>query len=310
VRKLDSHLKQWVAEGLISSDQAGAILARHPVKSRNGWPIAYAIIGAVLCISGVSLLIASNWQQIPPLVKLLGLLILLAASTIVGTEAQRRGAGRGVWECGFLGAAIFPLLGLSLISQIFHLSGTMSGLAGAWLLAITPLMLLSRSGAAFVVWIVAGYWWLGARLAETAEDFHMWQYFGVFAAVGAVIAAGSQAWLAVGRRELRGIGEFFGVATVALSLWLVGFDCKGWFLLWTALFVAGLGWIWFSMIRERVHQVNLGFVVVGLVILSVFVRLVGTMAHTGFLFINGGVALLVISWALAKARARLLEKMS
>ena len=308
--KLEPQIRQWVQDGLISEEQGGAILAKYPDPPRSGWLLACALIGGVLCVSGASLLIASNWQSIPALVKLAGVLVLLIAGTVTGVEAQRRGVHRGVWECGYLVAAVFPLLGLMLVSQIFHLSGETSGLIALWGLAIAPLALLSGSGAAFFLWVAAGYTWLGFRLDETKVFDDMWQFFLVYAGAGAVLAAASQLWLKAGRKELRAMGEFIGVATAALSLWLVGFDIQHWFALWSALFLAALGWIWLSMERGRIHQVNVGFVVVGLLILSTFIRLVGTMAQTGVIFLSGGVVLLLTAWGLNRLRRRVLRRMS
>jgi uncharacterized membrane protein len=106
------------------------------------------------------------------------------------------------------------------------------------------------------------------------------------------------------------MGEFIGVLTVSLSLWLVGFDIDHWFVLWAALFLGALGWIALSMERNRVHQVNVGFAVVALLIISTFLRLVGTMAQTGQIFLGGGVVLLVTAWLVNRARREVLRRMS
>jgi uncharacterized membrane protein len=308
--RLEPQIRQWVRDGLISTEQADAILAKYPDSPRNGWILAYALIGGVLCVAGVSLLIASNWQSIPALVKLAGVLVLLTGGTITGVEAQRRGGHRGVWECAYLVAAVFPLLALALISQIFHLSGETSGLLAVWFFAVTPLAVMSGSGAAFFAWVAAGYTWLGFRLGETTHFDDMWQFFLIYAFVGVVLAGLSQLWLKIGRTELRAMGEFIGVATAALSLWMVGFDIVHWFALWGGLFLAALGWIWLSMERGRVHQVNVGFVLVGLLIISTFIRLVGTMAQTGVIFLGGGAVLLLTAWGLNRLRREVLERMS
>lgn len=305
---LERLVREWTGDGVISEEQGRAILARHP-KRAGGWLTAYVLIGGVLAVAGVSLLIASNWQAIPPLVKLVGVLALLVCGTVVGVEGGHRKWHRAVWECGFLVAALCPLLGLMLVSQIFHLSGSVTDLLAVWTVAITPLALLGGSGAAFLIWIAAGYTWLGYRMGETRFLREPWQVFLLYAGVGAIVGAGSQLWLLVGRRELRTIGEFVGVATVGFSLWITGFDVSHWFALWTALFVAALGWIWLSMVRERVHQMNVGFVLVGFLIFSTFVRLVGTMAQTGVIFLSSGVVLLFTAWGLECLRRKLLRKM-
>jgi uncharacterized membrane protein len=308
--RLELQLQEWVAEDLISREQALAILARTPVRSRNSCLAAYAIIGAILCVTGISLLLASNWQEIPALLKLTGVLLLLSAGTITAVETQKRGGPRSVWECGYLVAAVFPLLGLMLVSQIFHLSGSPSGFFGMWLLLILPLAVLGGSGVAFFVGIVAAYAWLAAFLEECFHFREMWWVFTVFAGAGAVLGGLSQLWLLAGRKDLRAMGEFIGVATVFLALWLAGFDITHWFALWATLFLGALGWIALSTERGRIHQVNLGFAVVALLIISTFLRLVGTMAQTGQIFLGGGVVLLVTAWGVNRARREVLRRMS
>jgi uncharacterized membrane protein len=306
---LEKLVHEWIGDGVISGEQGRIILERYPRRATGWLTAAYVLIGGVLAVAGVSLLIASNWQAIPALVKLAGVLALLVCGTVVGVEGRHRNWHRGIWECGFLVAAVGPLLGLMLVSQIFHLSGNVADLLAVWALAITPLALLGGSGATFLIWIVAGYFWLGFQMGESRFWRDLWQFFLMYAGAGAIVGAGSQLWLLAGRRELRTIGEFVGVATVGFSLWITGFDVSHWFALWSALFVAALGWIWMSMGRERVHQVNVGFVLVGLLIFSTFVRLVGTMAQTGVIFLSSGVVLLLTACGLEWLRRKLLRKM-
>ena len=307
---LRREVQRWVDEAIISPAQAEVILARSGNPGGGRWLLIYAAIGSVLCLAGVTLLIASNWQQIPALVKFGGLLALLAGGSVFAIEAQARGGHRAGWECGYLVAAVCPLLGLALISQIFHLDGTMSGLMATWFGAIAILPFASRSVAAFVVWIVAGYAWLGIWLGEVSWLNHFREAAFIYMGVGAGLAAASQLWMRVNAKPQRAVGEFMGVATFAVMGWLAGFDLKAWVPYWAALFLVALGWIWLSLERERPHQLNVGFVLVGLLILSTFLRLAGTMADTGMLFITGGVALLVTVWLLHWLRRLLLNRRS
>lgn len=304
-RRLRGTLDRWVSEGLIEPAQREAILrsCRDAVPGR--WALAYGVIGGVLCVAGVSLLIASNWGTIPDLAKLGGLLGLLVASTVVAVEARARGWSRTWQEPAFLGSAVFPLLGLALVSQIFHLDGPASALAGWWWLAICPLPIFSQSLLAWLVWIVAGYWWIGARLGEGA-DVDLWNGCAVFAVAGAALGFGSQLWRRA--RHLGESGEFLGVLTVAASVYVWGFDSTGWLALWGALFVGALCWIGFSLSSGRIHQLNLSFLVVGLVILSTFLRLAGSMADTGTLFVSGGLALLAVAWGLRRLHRHLVHR--
>src|SRR5690242_13753119 len=98
---LEQLVREWTGDGVISEEQVRAILARHSKKA-GGWLMAYMLIGGVLAVAGVSLLIASNWQAIPALLKLVGVLVLLVFGTVIGVEGRHRKWHRAIWECGFL----------------------------------------------------------------------------------------------------------------------------------------------------------------------------------------------------------------
>lgn len=308
---LKPHLEAWTREGLIQPAQAEAILARYPVTGRNYWMVAFAVIGSVLILGGIILLISSNWQNIPPLMKMAGLLALLAASTITAVESQRRGMHRAWWECASLGAAVFPLLGLMLISQIFHVQGKPTGLILVWTLATAALPLLTRSVSAWVVQILA----LMSLLICAIDDrflgarYSFEQWCLAWIAFGGLLAFASQLWARAGLRIQRDVGEFWGVLTVFIAAYVLGFDVDAWFGLWLLVFLGALGLIWRGTTTARPHQVNVGFVMVALVILSTFFRLVGTMAHTGLIFIAGGGMIILTVWGLNRLRRGVLQRM-
>jgi uncharacterized membrane protein len=87
---LTPHVNNWVGDGLITQDQADRILAKYPAAASSPAIMTFSIIGGLLCILGLILTISANWQSIPREVKLGGLLALLTASTLLGTEGNRR----------------------------------------------------------------------------------------------------------------------------------------------------------------------------------------------------------------------------
>lgn len=307
--QLKPHVEAWTREGLIQPAQAEAILARYPVRGRNYWMIAFAVIGSVLILGGIILLIASNWQHIPPLVKLTGLLALLVASTIIAVESQRRGMHRAWWECASLGAAVFPLLGLMLISQIFHVQGKPTALILVWTLATAPLPVLTRSVSAWVVQILALMSVLICAIHDylPVDEFLFQHWCLAWIAFGGTLAFASQLWTRAGLPIQRDVGEFWGVLTVFIAAYVLGFDVDPWFGLWLLVFFGALGLIWRGTRTARPHQVNVGFVMVALVILSTFFRLVGTMAQTGLIFILGGSTIILTVWGLNRLRQKVLQ---
>ena len=309
-KELRPQVDGWTQAGLITTDQAVGILARYPPTAPRRWPVAFLILGGLLCLGGVILIVSSNWQAIPAPVKLGSLVALLAGSYVLGIETQRNGRSRAWWEIGYLGAAVFPFLGLMLVSQIFHLGGNPFTLLLMWTVAITPLPFLTRSVSAFLVWLFA----VLSLSIDLPEGLHVpWWGFQtitwIVAGYGVACALASQWWIKVGESALREVGEYFGVVTALTSVFVLGCDLNHtWFAVWLLVFVASLGLIARGYLGERIHQVNVGFCFVGLVILATFLRLVGTMFDTGLIFIVGGLIIITGVSALEFLRRRVVAR--
>ncbi len=309
-KQLKPELDSWIRDGLLEASSAELILKRYPLSGKNYWVIAFASIGSILCLAGIILLIAGNWQDISAPLKFGGLLALLAGSLTLGVETQRRGWHRAWWECAYLAAAIFPLLGVVLISQIFHVYGKATDLMVFWILAIAPLPFLTRSVGSFVVWLLA---WMSLLICFVDESHlqHDFETFcGAFIVFGLVTAFVSKGWLKLGENILHEVGEFWGLLCALIAAYVLGFEVKAWELLWFAVFLACLGLIYRGYSVNRPHQVNMGFVMVALIILSVFFRLIGSMLDTGLMFIAGGGTLLAVVYGANRLRRQVLEKMS
>ena len=109
---------------------------------------------------------------------------------------------------------------------------------------------------------------------------------------------------------LRGVGEFWGLLCALFTVYIWGFDNHYWQGLWLGEFVFCLALIFRAYKTARPNQVNLSFVMVAILILSFFCRLVGSMMHTGMLFLCGGIFLLVVVYVSNRLRKTVLEKMS
>ena len=141
---LASRIRQWVEKGLISAEQADAILKTEsdktgPVKALT----LLAALGAVCVAAGVVLVISYNWELIPRFFKIAGLMILLAllAETAVRLSDERR-AFRTVCQILWL---FLPLGGIGLYGQIYQLSGDVFKPLITWLVLTLPLIVLVQN---------------------------------------------------------------------------------------------------------------------------------------------------------------------
>lgn len=152
---LQAELAHWRAGGLITPEQEAAILARYPAPPAAGSGRTTAVVsllGAILLGAGALLFIAHNWWQIPSLVKLGGIIALIAGA---------HGAGYWLWQVKgtyprtghaliLVGCLLFGA-GIWLVAQIFHLKAhwpngllfwALGSLPVAWALGSRPVLAL------------------------------------------------------------------------------------------------------------------------------------------------------------------------
>jgi hypothetical protein len=77
-----------------------------------------------------------------------------------------------------------------------------------------------------------------------------------------------------------------------------------------AFFVLGLVQIQVGVQQRSAEMVNLGVGFIGLIILTAYINLFGSMARTGLVFIMGGVFLIGLAVYLEKQRRALMAKIN
>lgn len=256
----------WVAEGIITGTQREALLARHPAtadvpadaphatapataetaaeshRSNNRFVAILGMIGGALLLTGICLVISSNWQAIGDWTKIGGLIALLIGSYAAG---WRLGIAPGNFPrtgdaCFMLGAGLL-LAGIALVSQIFHLNSRPPNGVLVWWIGIAAVPWLVRSVGAQFLSLAAGLLWLGMEMAQpdswlsaVTEHFRYYdeQLFFVFAAV--YLLLGLTIWLAgialrgSRRADFSGMHEKWGALLVCAGLYAFGFIRHSW----------------------------------------------------------------------------------
>ncbi len=176
--KLVTTSAQWVESGLITAAQRHALLARHPAgeRGRDRFVFILATVGGALVACGLGLLIAANWQGIGAWTKIAGLVGLLGGAHAAGWWL-RFSPGRypKTGDAAFVLGGVLFLLGIALVSQIFHLnSSPADGLLGWWLgIAILP-WLLRTPGLQFLS-VSAGVSWLAVEMQSAGSWWRLSQ---------------------------------------------------------------------------------------------------------------------------------------
>ena len=234
----------WVAEGLVSEEQRGHLLARYPGGAATGGGRFVAIlggVGGVLLLAGICLLISANWQDIGDWVKIGGLVAMLVAAYWGGWWAKLSpGRHPKTGDALFmLGAGLF-MAGIALVSQIYHLNARPASGVLFWWLGIVAIPWLVRSKGAQFVSVVAGLTWIGMEMGtqgswlEIYAKSHSAYGGGELPFVGVYGLLGLAVWLAgLGLRKTRyeafsGLHENLGAFLVCMALYVFGFARHSW----------------------------------------------------------------------------------
>lgn len=171
---IERQIQDWQKRGVIDNQVAASLLTdinASAAKKAFGNPSAakrvtrrfsffqVLVVFAAICFAAsVALLIASNWEAIPRLVRTIGILCVVAAGLLGGVFVHGRyGAkSRYVEEACYLIAGGAFLSAVALVAQMYHISGDERGAAllyavglGAGAIAVRSLVL---TGGALFFW--------------------------------------------------------------------------------------------------------------------------------------------------------------
>ncbi|MBK9176482.1 MAG: DUF2157 domain-containing protein [Flavobacteriales bacterium] len=165
--KLIESLPQLVAEGLITPEQADRIRTRYGADDARGASrmlLVFAVLGSLLVGLGLILIVAHNWDDFSRTTRT----VLAIAPVLLGQAlvmvALRKGPEARAWREGsavLLACALCACV--ALISQIYHIDGSLDGYLLTCALLILPLLYLPGSlitalgYLALVTWQAAAY---------------------------------------------------------------------------------------------------------------------------------------------------------
>jgi uncharacterized membrane protein len=231
----------WVGEGLITADQRGAMLARHPESAADSGRFAaiLGIIGGGLLLAGVCLLIGTNWQAIGDWVKIGGLVVLLVGAYFAGWKLKIAPGGHEKTGDAFfmLGAGLF-MAGIALVSQIFHLNSRPASGVLVWWLGIAAVPWLVRAKGAQVVSLIAFLTWMGMEFTtrggwlELQPNTRFFDdemcLFAIMAALGLAVWLAGLALRGTRHDAFAGLHEKWGALIACSGLYSLGFLRHAW----------------------------------------------------------------------------------
>lgn len=227
---IEIEIRKWRAEGLVSPEQAGKILARYQSESPAGSQLLvtlFSVFGAVCIGLGLILVFGSNWQHYSREVKLsLSFFPLIMAVLFSGWVFYRpHSASLRESSAAFLSLALAGTM--ALVSQVYQIQGEWQDLAGVWILAIFPLLYFMQPRMTLILWIGALTAWACAGAGE--RGFFFWAGlagllpwfirsfktregdFGRFWVLWAAVIAGVIGAAGLMHPETRSLPSFWGV---------------------------------------------------------------------------------------------------
>lgn len=136
-RDLAEALPHWVAQGLISAEQADGLRAHHrldALEDQVGARMSAVLLALGATVIGLGLVsfVAANWEAITPGTRVLGATLLMLAADVLGWRwLDTPGRARLADVALVLGAFLFGA-DLALVAQWFQLTGDGGGLFFVW----------------------------------------------------------------------------------------------------------------------------------------------------------------------------------
>ncbi|MFH1259607.1 MAG: DUF2157 domain-containing protein [Elusimicrobiota bacterium] len=218
-------IEKWLKEGMITSEQAQKMVAdvcqRKEESSSNKLIVVLSTIGAILLGIGVILFVASNWQGMDNIVKVLILLSSTAVVYYLGYVLRYRqqsliqvGAALIFLSALLFGASIF------LIAQIYHIQANSHVLVLIWLIGILPLIyalktepIAGLASLLFFVWIGL-FVFKGGRFPQTERDFAGLPILYLVAGILLFGIGGIHYFF----EELKGVARMFRISAIRVAL--------------------------------------------------------------------------------------------
>lgn len=150
---LSKQIDRWQTQGLLDKETAERL--HQDVKANsNGFGIGgvLAVLGALLLGAALIMFIASNWDIIPRIWRVVLILTVLWGGYLGGAWLQQRGKDNpGDMLAGIFAPALYLIsaitygAGIALVGQMYHMSGDLTTAALAWGVGVLIAAILLRA---------------------------------------------------------------------------------------------------------------------------------------------------------------------
>src|SRR5688572_11183052 len=156
-------LQELVTANILTPDTADQIerYYRNKNKEPDGkFNIVLGILGALLVGSGIVLLVAHNWDDMPRPMKTVFAFLPLALGQVLCFFTLVKKRNNIVWRESSSVILFFAVAScMALISQIYHITGTLEGFIFNWMLLTVPLVYIMKSSLVSLFVITCATWY-------------------------------------------------------------------------------------------------------------------------------------------------------
>ncbi|MDH7447842.1 DUF2157 domain-containing protein [Aquimarina sp. 2201CG14-23] len=185
--RFNKELKELVRDEVISSEIADCIYQYYDKKKTlkpNRLFTIFGIFGALLVGSGIILMLAHNWDNFSRITKtVLAFVPLIIGQCVAGFSILKNKSN--TWKEAS-GTFLFFAVGasISLVSQIYNISGDLGSFLRTWILLCLPLLYVLRSHAVALLLVLSStYYATEVGLWNFRNNSTPWLYLGFIAAI-------------------------------------------------------------------------------------------------------------------------------
>lgn len=163
---LSQKIQDWVNGGLITAEQADAVLAFEKSRKSALSPLMVLVFLGVFSIAcGIVALVSSHWLAIPAAVKLTGMFALMAGCAFATGAVKEKHPV--IFEAGLLLNMLLFFAAIGLVGQVYHLKSDTYKAFLFWSGLSFPLLFLTRKVFFGLIWMPV---FIGSVLASPAGE--------------------------------------------------------------------------------------------------------------------------------------------
>jgi uncharacterized membrane protein len=186
-------LQELEKAGIISADISDRIenyyREKEKVQPGGRMNIVFAVLGTLLVSLGIILIVAHNWDTLSrPLKLCISFIPVLTGQLLCGYTLYKK-AGNVVWKESSSTFLFFAAGAcLALVSQTYHIPGSVADFVFTWMLLVFPLIYIMRSSISSLLFIAGISFYAVYGGYGSTESYHYWwllllvlpHYFGLF----------------------------------------------------------------------------------------------------------------------------------